>query len=59
MGAGFALYLPASAVAAAVRVGQQSGFELLHAGSVEAGPQRVILEPLAVTFEGSTLQVRR
>jgi phosphoribosylformylglycinamidine cyclo-ligase len=59
MGAGFALYLPAAAVEAALRVGKQSGFELLHAGAVEAGPQRVIIEPLSITFEGESLQVRR
>jgi phosphoribosylformylglycinamidine cyclo-ligase len=59
MGAGFALYLPASAVAAALAAAKRSGFELLHAGEVEAGPQRVIIEPLGITFEGSSLQVRR
>jgi phosphoribosylformylglycinamidine cyclo-ligase len=59
MGAGFALYLPASAVDAARAVGKQSGFELLHAGEVRVGPQRVIIEPLGITFEGESLQVRR
>lgn len=59
MGAGFALYLPASAVDAALAVGKRSGFDLLHAGEVSAGPQRVVIEPLGITFEGSSLQVRR
>ena len=59
MGAGFALYLPASAVDAAVAVGKQSGFELLHAGEVRAGPKRLLVEPLNITFEGDSLQVRR
>jgi phosphoribosylformylglycinamidine cyclo-ligase len=59
MGAGFALYLPAAGVSEALRVGRESGFELLDAGAVEAGPQRVIIEPLNVTFDGSSLQVRR
>jgi phosphoribosylformylglycinamidine cyclo-ligase len=59
MGAGFALYLPAAAVEAAVQVGKDSGFELLHAGEVVAGPQRVVIEPLGITFEGDSLQVRR
>jgi phosphoribosylformylglycinamidine cyclo-ligase len=59
MGAGFALYLPATAVAAALEVGKQSGFELLDAGEVKAGPQRVVIEPLGLTFEGESLQVRR
>jgi phosphoribosylformylglycinamidine cyclo-ligase len=59
MGAGFALYLPASAVDAALAVGKQSGFDLLHAGEVRVGPQRVVIEPLGITFEGESLQVRR
>jgi phosphoribosylformylglycinamidine cyclo-ligase len=59
MGAGFALYVPASAVDQTIAVGKQSGFELLHAGEVEAGPQRVVIEPLGITFEGASLQVRR
>jgi phosphoribosylformylglycinamidine cyclo-ligase len=59
MGAGFALYVPAAAVDAALQVGKQSGFELLHAGEVQAGPQRVVIEPLGITYEGESLQVRR
>jgi phosphoribosylformylglycinamidine cyclo-ligase len=59
MGAGFALYLPAAAVEAALAVGKESGFALLHAGEVQAGPQRVVIEPLGLTFEGESLQVRR
>lgn len=59
MGAGFALYLPASAVEQALGVGKQSGFDLLHAGEVQAGPQRVVIQPLGITFEGASLRVRR
>jgi phosphoribosylformylglycinamidine cyclo-ligase len=59
MGAGFALYLPAAAVDAALAVGKRSGFDLLHAGEVRVGPQRVVIEPLGITFEGESLQVRR
>lgn len=59
MGAGFALYLPANAVAGALEVGKKCGLPLLDAGVVEAGPQRVVIEPIGVTFEGSTLRVRR
>jgi phosphoribosylformylglycinamidine cyclo-ligase len=59
MGAGFALYVPSSAVEQAVQVGRQSGFELLHAGEVQAGHQRVVIEPLGLVFEGDSLQVRR
>jgi phosphoribosylformylglycinamidine cyclo-ligase len=59
MGAGFALYLPAAAVSAAHAIGTRLGLDLLHAGQVEAGPQRVIIEPLDITFEAASLQVRR
>lgn len=59
MGAGFALYLPAAALASALQVGRDCGFELLHAGEVRSGPQRVAIEPLGVTFDGASLQVRR
>ncbi len=59
MGAGFALYLPASAVELALQVGQKRGLPLLHAGAVVAGPRRVEIQPLGITFEGASLQVRR
>ena len=58
MGAGFALYLPASAAAQAIRVAKGAGFELLDAGYVEAGPKRVVIRPVGVTFEGASLQIR-
>jgi phosphoribosylformylglycinamidine cyclo-ligase len=59
MGAGFALYCPASAVDAARQAGKACGFDLLHAGEVTEGPQRVVIEPLGITFDGDSLQVRR
>jgi phosphoribosylformylglycinamidine cyclo-ligase len=58
MGAGFALYLPASAAAQAIRVAKGAGFELLDAGYVETGPKRVVIRPVGVTFEGASLQIR-
>jgi phosphoribosylformylglycinamidine cyclo-ligase len=58
MGAGFALYLPQGQAAEAQRVARDAGFELSHAGAIEAGPKRVIVEPLDVTYESSDLQVR-
>ncbi len=58
MGSGFALYLPASQANEAIRVGKAAGFDLLAAGRVEAGPKRVVLEPIGVTYEGSSLKIR-
>ena len=58
MGAGYALYLPAEGAAKAIGVAKQAGFELLEAGHVEAGRKRVVIRPLGVTFEGSSLAIR-
>jgi phosphoribosylformylglycinamidine cyclo-ligase len=58
MGAGFALFVGASDAARARRIGAAVGFELLEAGQVEDGLKRVILEPIDVTYEGSTLKLR-
>ncbi|HEV2123425.1 MAG TPA: phosphoribosylformylglycinamidine cyclo-ligase, partial [Chloroflexota bacterium] len=60
MGAGFALYLPESAVPAAQQQAQtlDPAFVLLHAGIVEAGPKCVIVEPIDVTYGASSLQLR-
>jgi phosphoribosylformylglycinamidine cyclo-ligase len=58
MGAGFALYVAAPDTTRALAVAQSAGFALLHAGIVEPGPRRVILEPLDVTYAGASLQLR-
>jgi phosphoribosylformylglycinamidine cyclo-ligase len=58
MGSGFALYLPESQVAQATSIGNAAGFELLAAGRVDAGPKRVVLEPINVIYEGSSLTIR-
>jgi phosphoribosylformylglycinamidine cyclo-ligase len=58
MGSGFALYLPANQVSQAVAVGKAAGFDLLSAGHIEAGPKRVILIPIGVTYEGASLNIR-
>jgi phosphoribosylformylglycinamidine cyclo-ligase len=58
MGAGFAVYLPESDVETALKLTKAAGFRVWDAGRVEAGPKQVIIEPLGVTFAGSTLEVR-
>jgi phosphoribosylformylglycinamidine cyclo-ligase len=58
MGSGFALYLPKGAAADALLAAKSAGFELLHVGEVEPGPRQVVLRPLGITFEGSSLQIR-
>jgi phosphoribosylformylglycinamidine cyclo-ligase len=58
MGAGFAVYVPASAEATAIRVAEDAGFSLMAAGQVENGTRSVVIEPLGVAFDGSSLAIR-
>lgn len=58
MGAGFALFLPQEQAVEAQRVASQTGFELLHAGSVASGDKKVVIRQLGITFAGSSLQIR-
>jgi phosphoribosylformylglycinamidine cyclo-ligase len=58
MGAGFACFVAAPDAARAVQVAAGAGFALLAAGQVVAGPRRVLIEPLGLTFEGDSLQIR-
>ena len=58
MGAGFALYLPAEQASSAVEVARACGVDAWVAGQVEAGDKRVVIEPLGVSFEGDSLQLR-
>jgi len=58
MGAGFALFVEAQAVEKVITIAGRNGIKAYHAGMVEAGPKRVIIEPLGVVYEGESLQVR-
>jgi len=60
MGAGFALYLPATAVDAALAAAKASGYKAWHAGTVKKDGNRkaVLIPPLGLEYDGSTLQVR-
>jgi phosphoribosylformylglycinamidine cyclo-ligase len=58
MGAGFAIYVPASAEAAALAAAERAGSPLLSCGRVENGPRSVVVEPLGITFDGSSLAIR-
>jgi phosphoribosylformylglycinamidine cyclo-ligase len=55
MGAGFAVYCRPGGGARVVEVAHELGLDALHAGAVEQGPRRVILEPLGLTFAGDQL----
>ncbi|HXP36669.1 MAG TPA: AIR synthase-related protein [Solirubrobacteraceae bacterium] len=57
MGSGFALYAGAGAGAEIVSLARGLGLTAVLAGQVEAGPRRVILEPVDVCFEGDELEL--
>ena len=58
MGAGFALFLAPEQAGQAVEVARQLGVAAYQAGVVEAGPKRVIIEPLNVEFAHDELTLR-
>ncbi|MDE2455740.1 MAG: phosphoribosylformylglycinamidine cyclo-ligase [Burkholderiales bacterium] len=58
MGAGFALFVAAADAERAVAVARAQGIEALVAGHVEAGPKRLLIEPLGVEFGDDALQLR-
>ena len=58
MGAGFALFVDARDAQRTVEVARAQGVDALIAGSVEAGPKQLVIEPLSVTFGTEDLQLR-
>lgn len=58
MGAGYAVYLPKKDASEARRIAKKLGFKSWVAGEVKKGPKQVIIKPLDITFDGSTLGVR-
>ena len=58
MGAGFAVFVAAEDAARTVAVARKAGVDAWVAGDVEAGPRRLVIEPLDVEYAGSELDVR-
>jgi phosphoribosylformylglycinamidine cyclo-ligase len=58
MGAGFALYVAAADAARTVEVARGCGVEAWVAGVVEAGPKRVVIEPISVSYGADELHLR-
>ena len=58
MGAGFALFVDAADAERTVAVARKQGVGAWHAGSVEAGPKQLVIEPLGLTFARDSLQLR-
>ncbi len=57
MGAGYALYCAAGCGEEIVKIAAALGLEAMVAGSVQAGPRQVILEPVDVHFDGGQLEL--
>jgi phosphoribosylformylglycinamidine cyclo-ligase len=58
MGAGFALFVACDDAERCVAVASAQGFKALVAGRVEAGPKRLLIEPLGIEFGDDALQLR-
>ena len=58
MGAGFALFVAAADAGRTVAVAQGVGLQAWVAGEVQAGPKQLLIEPLAVRFDGNDLALR-
>jgi phosphoribosylformylglycinamidine cyclo-ligase len=57
MGAGFAVYCAAGSGEDVVEIASEVGLSAWVAGSVEAGPRRVVLEELGVVYESEDLDL--
>ena len=58
MGAGFALFVKAEDAQRTVEVAEAQGVKALIAGRVEAGPKKLLIEPLNIEFGDDALQLR-
>jgi len=58
MGAGFALFVAAGQAQRCVEIAQAQGVAAMVAGRVEAGPKRLIVEPLGLEWGDDALQLR-
>jgi phosphoribosylformylglycinamidine cyclo-ligase len=58
MGAGFAVFVRPGGGPAVISAAAKCGFSASHAGIVEEGPRRVLIEPMNLSFVGEELQLR-
>ncbi len=58
MGAGFALFVAAEDGDATVRAARAAGIAAWISGTVQAGPRRVVLDSLGITYESNDLRLR-
>jgi phosphoribosylformylglycinamidine cyclo-ligase len=58
MGAGFALFVGADEAQRCVEIAQAHGIAAMVAGRIEAGPKRLVVEPLSIEWGEDALQLR-
>ncbi len=58
MGAGFALFVAPQDVDATMRAVEAAGSAAFISGTVEAGPRRVVIEPLGIAYQSDDLKLR-
>lgn len=58
MGAGYAIFVPATDVEKILQISQGQGVKAYNAGVVEEGEKQVIIEPLNITYKKEDLAVR-
>jgi phosphoribosylformylglycinamidine cyclo-ligase len=58
MGAGYAIYLSEEDATKAQKLAKELGIDAWIGGRVEKGSRQVVIKPLAITFAGSSLEVR-
>ena len=58
MGAGFALFVAARDADRTVEIARSQGIDAIVAGRLEAGPKRLIVEPLGLSWGDDALQLR-
>lgn len=58
MGAGYAIFVPISGVVPVLKAARRLGMSAWDAGTVEQGERQVIIEPLGITFHGSSFVIR-
>jgi phosphoribosylformylglycinamidine cyclo-ligase len=58
MGAGFALFVARTDIAATIEAARAAGLAAWHSGDVEAGEKSLVIEPLGLHYAGSDLNVR-
>mgnify|MGYP002623868667 CR=1 FL=1 len=58
MGAGFALFVAAADAERTVAIARDLGIDAWHAGDVEEGPKRLLIEPLGIEYGEDALQLR-